>query len=122
MLEAKEGTKEEGHREHTVAGDGRGRRWCTLSRKRTARKPDSWGKHILGRGKRKAHFSGVSMRGVVARAAGNPVWSCRERMGRVAGDEIREEAGCSTMQGFFCDVEDFGFYSVCDELSCRILS
>lgn len=87
---------------HIIAGEGREKA-----------RQIAGGKHTLGRGKRKArHFSGVSMPGVFAELQGDQCGLGRGRKGRVAGDEIREEAGGSIMLGGGCDVKDLGFYFV----------
>ena len=66
--------------------------------------------HLLGRGKRKAPISGVSMHGVFAEPQGGQCGLGKGRQGRVAGGEIREEAGDSINHtAIFCDVKDLAF-------------
>lgn len=67
MLEAKGGTKEERDREHAVGGAGEEAAHAITGEDREKAKQIAGGKHIRGRGKRKAwKFSSVSMHGVLA--------------------------------------------------------
>lgn len=100
MLEAKGGTKEERDREHAVGGGRRGGGARYHRRGQRESQADSWGETHLGKRKEESlEVLKCQHAWCVGRAQGGRCGLGRERKGRGAGDEMREEAAGSSMQG-----------------------